>query len=61
MTNYKATVECKNYRKSISSLKALRPLFSDGLLNLIRSTSRKSKRLQFVCWNDCSIFVFVGD
>ena len=34
MTNYEATVEC-NYRKSISTLKALRPLFSDGLLKLI--------------------------
>ena len=60
MTNYKATaVECKNYRKSISSLKALRLLFSGGLLNLMQSASRKSKRLQFVCWNDCSIFVLL--
>ena len=47
MTNYKATVECKNYRKSISSLKALRPLFSDGLLNLIRTERAK----------DCSLCV----
>ena len=30
-TIYKATVECKNYRKSISSLEALRPLLSAGL------------------------------
>ena len=34
-TIYKATIECKNYRKSISSLEALRPLLSAGLLNLI--------------------------
>ena len=32
-TIHKATIECKNYRKSISSLEALRPLFSAGLLN----------------------------
>ena len=50
-TIYKATIMCKNYRKSVSSLKAsqVRPLFSAGVLNLICSASRKRKRLEFAC------------
>ena len=47
----KATTECKNYRKSISSLEALRPLLSGALL------PRKRKRSEFVCWSDCSILL----
>ena len=53
----KAIIKRKNYRKSISSFKALRPLLSAGLLNFIWSASKKSKILKFVCWSDCSILV----
>ena len=53
----KAIIKRKNYRKSISSFEALRPLLSAGLLNFISSASKKSKILEFVCWSDCNILV----
>ena len=57
-------VKCKTIskaiiNKSISSLKALRPLLSAGLLNFLWRTSKTSKILEFLCSSHCSILLFL--
>ena len=47
-------------KKSRSSLKAFRQLLWAGVLNLIWSASRKSKRFEFEIWRECSIFLLLA-